>query len=220
MYDRFFAIDLNHGRIDGQSYPYTKAEARNTAFVPALEDVLRELWRGYINRNNQQGTNVTDLGALGELLSRLRAMMRDRRQKGVRALAREEFGAVAMASWSKIPPTSDNDIVSDLRATASTDEERLRRMGERVGIAPHSKSRSLLQLADAPLNASPTLRALGALPAFLLQIEDGRDENNDPAIRALFDNTSAELTERTLNLITHWSIATGRHSKSQPVTAR
>lgn len=219
-YHRMFGIDLNHGQPDGQPYPFLKAEAHNAAFVATLEEVLRELWRGYINRRNQQSSNITDLGALGELLSRLRAMMRDRRQKAVRALAREEFAAVAMASWFKVLLASDNDVVTDLRATASTEEERLRRIGERVGIAPHSRSRSLLQLADQlPRGGQAT--PVGALPSFLLEIEDGRYENNDPAVQSLFDDLlDPPRTERTLNIITHWSNATGHDLKSLPVTSR
>lgn len=217
-YFRMFGIDLNHGRGD-QPYPYIKADAANSAFVQTLEQALSELWRAYINRRNQQGTDVTDIGALGELLSRLRAMMRDRRQKNVRALAREEFASVAMASWYKLLLTSDNDIVSDLRATASSDEERLRRMGDRVAMAPHSKARSLIQLADVPSGTTdPAVIALGSLPTWLLEIEDGRFEQ-DAAIRVLFDDTTAH-TQRTLNIITHWSIATGRDLKSVPVANR
>jgi hypothetical protein len=219
-YHRMFGIDLNHGRADGQPYAFVKAEAHNAAFVATLEEVLRELWRGYINRRNLQSSNVTDLGALGELLSRLRAMLRDRRQKAVRALAREEFAAVAMASWFKVLLASDNDVVTDLRATASTEEERLRRIGERVGLAPHSRARSLLQLADQPFRGGRDPQ-VGALPAFLLEIEDGRYENNDPAVQSLFDDDlDKPRTERTLNILTHWSNATGHDLKSLPVTAR
>jgi hypothetical protein len=197
-YRELLGIDLNHGRADGTPYPYPRDASANTDFVAQWEAFLGEVWQGYINRRNSSGENSTDPEAVANIADFLAKMQRVRRQNG--NLAREEFFHTAMMSWFHLTLESDTPIVVDLKANAANAVERLRKIGERVGIAPHPKTRSFFELAEP---ASSLLR--------FIELEQFSD-----AARAsvLFDQTPVNrVREDALVVINHWAIATGRNLK-------
>jgi hypothetical protein len=205
-YYRMFAMDLNHGGRDNQPVPYLKAEAANRDFVATLEQLLREAWRGYINARNTSGANTTDDSVLADLALRLQEMLGERRIGG--NLTREEYVAVSMATWFHLTvATPDSPIVVDLKANATTPEERLRKLGERVGLVPHSRSRSLFLLAEP-------------LSRFLVEVERGTYSSaaNAPL---LYDPAQPDnVTADTLEIVNQWSAATPQNLKAVPVAAR
>jgi hypothetical protein len=207
-YYRMFGIDLNHGAQDGRPYPFTKATAANTDFVKMLQELMRELWRGYTNATNQIGPNTTDDTNIAELIDRLQIMLNARRisDAGFANLAREELVSVTMMSWFELTVAVGSPVARDLKATASTPDEQLRRLGERVRLPAHSKSRSLLILAEH-------------LPPLLTLIEEGYfDAANRVNIPALY-KTANPLRDSVLQIVNHWSIATGADLKAVPTTA-
>jgi len=202
-YYRMFAMDLNHGTKDNSPYPYDKGDANNKEFVATLESLLGEIWRGYMNATNVSGPNTTDDAIIADLALQLQEMLNERRIKG--NLTREEFVAVSTAAWFHLTVESpDAPIIIDLKAEATTSEERLRRVAERVGLAPHSKSRSLFALAKP-------------LSRLLSEIEQGTYSDSG-AVRPLYDpKEPGEVTKDTLSIINHWAVATGKNLKATPV---
>ncbi len=207
-YQRMFGIDLNHGAADGGAYPYVRAQTANGDFVRSLQELLRELWRGFVNARNTSGPRTTDDSNIRELLTKLRTMLNARRLSGAASranLAREEFVAVATLEWFDLTVRTETSIVTDLKANADQPEDRLRKLGERVQVPYHGRSRSFFQLASR-------------LPGFLREIEEGDWEDPRP-VADLYDETRAgNLATRTTDIVNHWSIATGVDLKSVPVT--
>src|SRR5690348_7791784 len=197
-YRELLGIDLNHGRADGTPYPYPRDASANTDFVAQWEAFLGEVWQGYINRRNSSGENSTDPEAVANIADFLAKMQRVRRQNG--NLAREEFFHTAMMSWFHLTLESDTPIVVDLKANAANAVERLRKIGERVGIAPHPKTRNFFELAEP---ASSLLR--------FVELERFSDA---ATASVLFDLTPLNrVREDALVVINHWAIATGRNLK-------
>lgn len=205
-YHRMFGVDLNHGTDDNRPYPYEKAEATNGDFIATFEAFLREVWGAFVNATNTSGPKTTDKAAIAELAARMSQMLNDRRQHG--NLTREEYASVCAMSWFHLTVygyTSVNSpIVVDLKAEASSPEERLRKLGERVGVPAHGKSRSLFILTEL---VSP----------LLIEIEQER-YSNAADVEVLFDpvvgpDTSSDM----LTIINHYSTATGRNLKASSV---
>jgi hypothetical protein len=198
-YYRLLGMDLNHGAEDGRPYPYQKADVANRDFSVAFEALLREVWKGYANRNNWIARNDTDNNSINELVRRLREMLNARRFEG--NLAREEFDAVATLSWFFLAIAYDTQVVKDLNANAVGAADRLRLIGERVGVPAHARADSYFQLA-APLSA--ILRAI---------------EQDGIAAAGGAQSLYAGIYQDAMSLvITHWSIATGRDIKDAGVT--
>ena len=195
-YYRLLGMDLNHGTDDGRPYPYVKAEAANRDFAVLFEALLVEAWRGYVNVTNQVGANDTDDNAIMTLVRRLREMLMARRLQG--ELSRVEFDSVALASWLHLTVEFDTDVVVNLTSTANGIADRLRRIGERVGLPPHSRTDAYFQLAEPMSNVLLAIQA-----------------NAFPNAVDLYDGY---LTADLLQIVTHWSIATGRNIKD--ATAR
>lgn len=193
-YYRLLGMDLNHGGEDGRPYSYVKADVSNRDFAVAFEALLVEVWKAYINRNNLVAANATDINAIDELVRRLREMLNARRQAG--NLAREEFDAVTTLSWLFLTIAYDTQVVLDLNAQAFGVSDRLRLIGERVGLPPHARADSYFQLA-APM--SVILRAI---------------EQNAIALAGGAQSLFLGLYQPfMLQIITHWSVATGRNLK-------
>ena len=211
-YQRMFGIDLNHGAAEGGAYPYVKAQTANADFVRTLQDLLRELWRGFINARNDSGPRTTDDSNIRELLVKLKTMMTARRLSGGvgggRAnLSREEFVAVITMEWFELTVASNTSIVVDLKATGDEREDRLRNLGERVKLPSHGKSRSFFKLADS-------------LPQFLREIEEG-DWDDPRPVDQLYDlDETGNVASRTTDIINHWSLATGVDLKDLVQTAK
>ena len=193
-YYRLLGMDLNHGAEDGRPYPYVKPEIANRDFAMVFEALLAEVWKAYANRLNIAGENTTDDNAIFQLTRRLQEMLVARRQ--VANLAREEFDAVAMASWFFLVVSFNTQVVFALDAVGAGIADRLRKIGERVGLAPHARADSYFQLA---MPMSVILRAIEAGVIV-----------NAPAAALLY---AGGLMPQMVQLITHWSIATGRNLK-------
>jgi hypothetical protein len=208
-YFRMFGMDLNHGADDGGPFPYEKPQVANRDFVVTFETFLRETWRAIENASNTSGANPTDRGAVADLALRLQIMLNERRGGFAWApnLAREEFSAVAAMSWLHVLLDFDNLVLADFRAQGASPEERLARLGERVGLPAHARSHSFFILApevsllliavEAGAFSTPTLAQTLFLPP-------------PPAVNTWRD--------RMLTIIDHWSRVTGRNLKSAPVT--
>jgi hypothetical protein len=203
-YYRMFGLDLNHGTVANQPHPYVKPSAANRGFVPTFEDLLREVWLGIENAQNTSGIKATDDDAIANLCRQINDMMLVRRRGG--NLAREEFVFVAMMSWFHLTVLFDTAIVRDLKAEADSPAERLRKIGERVGLPAHSKADSYFNLAEPVSHV-------------LINIE--QDLFSTPAAApALYSPLApASLRQDMMRIITHWSIATGRDIKAQRVAA-
>jgi hypothetical protein len=202
-YYRMFGIDLNHGAEDGRPYPYEKASIANREFITTFEVLLREVWRAIENATNLVGANPTDVAALANVALRLQYMLNERRGAGAAGpnLAREELAAVAALSWLELAVTDNTPVVLDLQAQATSPEERLGKIGARVGVPSHANSHSYFVLA-------PIVSLL------LIEIEAGRF--SDPAgARNFFENVTTR--DDMMVIIDHWSRATGRNMKALSV---
>lgn len=205
-YHRMFGVDLNHGGDDGRPFAYERAETSNAEFIATFEAFLREVWAAYTNATNTSGPKTTDKAAIAELAARMSQMLNDRRQHG--NLTREEYTSVCTMAWLHLTVygygTANAPIVVDLKCEASSPEERLRKLGERVGVPAHGKARSLFLLAER-------------VSALLIEIEQERF-SDAAEVDVLFDpavgpDTSSDM----LTIINHWHTATGRNLKASPV---
>lgn len=195
-YYRMFGMDLNHGTDDNKPYPYPKADAANNEFVPTFEELLREVWVGIANVNNDSGSNPTNPGKISNLAENLYNTLNTRREYG--NLSREEFVFVAMMSWFYLTIEFNSPVVVDLNAEAASPEQRLFKIAQYVGLPAHALSRSYFEIAD-PLSHVLRLIETGTL-------------NVETAVPALYlDPTLAGLMEK---IIIHWSIITGRDMRA------
>jgi hypothetical protein len=207
-YYRMFGMDLNHGMEDGQPYPYEKPQVANREFVQTFESFLQEVWRGVVNASNSSGENQTDDAAIAGLGRRLQTMLNERRGGAALGpnLAFEEFAAVAALSWLRLLIDSNNNVMNDLKATAASPEERLRKIGDRVGVPVQVHAHSYFRLA-------PRVSRL------LIEIEAGL-YSTTPAVQALyFPPGGNPLRDRLVEIIDHWSRVTGRNLKARPMVA-
>ncbi|MFZ0530165.1 MAG: hypothetical protein WAL91_06480, partial [Propionicimonas sp.] len=145
-YWRLLGMDLDHGAPGGRPYPYPRVTAANVDFVAHLEAFLVEVWQNYINRVNTSGENASDPEAVANRADILAKGLRVRRLRG--NLAREEFFFTAVLSWFHVTLENDNQIIVDLKATAADPGERLLKLGARVGIPAHPRSRDLILMAE------------------------------------------------------------------------
>jgi len=190
-YYRLLGMDLNHGTDDGRPYPYTKAVTANRDFAMVWETLLAEVWKSWANRNTSVAENLSDENAITNLVRRLGEMLQSRRASGT--LSREEFEAVAMLSWFHLTVEFDTQIVIDLGARAAGIADRLKIIGERVGLPAHARSDAYIQLAVPMSN-------------ILLAIENGTITDAAQLYNGFY-------TPQMLEIITQWSVATGRNVK-------
>ena len=205
-YYRMFGMDLNHG-IDGStSYPYEKPAAANREFVFTFEEFLREVWRAIENATNLVGANPTDRTAILDLSLRLQNMLTGRRGGDASRpnLARDAFLATSLMSWLHLTVSFNTPIVTDLVATGPSPAERLRLIGERVGVPAHGRSHSYFIIA--PL-----------ISTLLNHIELG-NLDQIPEIETLFGLGPNRVRDDTATIITHWSMITGRDLKAPRTT--
>lgn len=195
-YQRMFGMDLNHGTDDNQPYPYVKAEAYNNEFVPVFEEFLREVWVAIVNVKNETGVNPTDRGKVETLVESLQSMLMTRRVNG--NLSREEFAFVSMMSWFHLTVEFNSPIIESLRAEASSPEQRLFKVAQRVGLPAHGLSKSYFDIADpiSRILIQIEISGTGIVPGLLV----------------------AGPLQNTVNtIITHWSTITGRDIKARKV---
>jgi hypothetical protein len=203
-YYRLFGMDLNHGLDDGGPYPYAKPPAANREFVPLFEEFLREVWRGIENTTNTSGPKPTDDAQIAELGANLADILLVRRRNG--AISREEYAADAAMSWCHLTLMSDTQIVVDLKAEGTSPEERLRKLGERVGLASHNKSEQYFAMADAS--------------SMILTAIEARQFANAAGVPALYSDSPPgnPIRAHMMTIIAQWSIATGRDMKASTVS--
>ena len=202
-YHRMFGLDLNHGTDDNRPYPYPRAAAANTDFTSTFEALLREVWRAIENESNQSGPNQTDINAIATLARSLYDMLRVRRQD-TGNLGRDELWHVATMGWFHITLSYNTQIVRDLNAEATSPAERLQKIGERVGLPAHSRSESYFHLAQTV--------------SFLLRELELGSFNTIGGAANLYTPVTANFPAAIQEIITHWSIATGRDLKAKPAS--
>jgi hypothetical protein len=205
-YFRMFGMDLNHGTDDNRPYPYPRPAASNTEFAPTFEQLLREVWRGIENFTNTSGPTPIDQAAIANLATRLDDMLGVRRNGG--NLRREELAHVSTMSWFHLTLSFNSSIVNDLEAQADSPEDRLFKIGERVGLPAHSRSAAYFRLADD-------------MSLILRLIELGQF-NNPTTAQALYQPAppapNPTIFDAMRGIIRDWSVATGRDMKTRPVS--
>jgi hypothetical protein len=191
-YWRMLGWDLQHGTEDGRPYPYLKADAANQDFTVIFEALLAEVWRAFTNLSNESGVNETDDNAIETLVRRLREMLKSRRVGA--ALSREEFDAVATLSWFHLTVEFDTKIIEDFHAQGGI-ADRLKLLGDLVGVPAHSLSDAFFQLA---VPVSTVLRGI---------------ESEAVTTASELYRNGGLFQKNMLTIITHWSVATGRSVK-------
>jgi hypothetical protein len=209
-YYRLFGMDLAHGTDVNAAYPYDKAEASNRGFVPVFEELLFELWRAIENVRNLVAGNTTDDDRIYRLSEQLSFMLRSRRIGAV--LGREELAATAAMGWVELTVSSNTSVVRDLRAEATSSGDRLRVIGERVRLMPHSRANSFFAMAT---ELSLLLRALEAGwvtssgQAWLLY------QTTAPPATPPLPPGQRPLGSEVRRVITEWAAASGRDLKQR-----
>lgn len=211
-YWRLFGLDLAFGTDDNRPPTYDKANAANTSFIRLFEELLFELWQSISNVRNISGVNSSDDDRIYRIAEELQYVLRSRRQRQM--LAREELAAATVLGWAELTLSANTPVVIDLRAEATSQANRLRLIGERVGLTAHSKSAALfsmcsdlslfLRIIEAGVVTSPDL----AWVLYLTQPPQG----TPPGAPKPIGNESRRL-------ITEWAAATGKDLKarSKPV---
>lgn len=210
-YYRMFGADLPNGP-DSQKTNYTRADAANQDFFRTLTDFFRELWTAWTNISNTSGTNLTDIGKIRELATRLRDMLLTRRESG--NLSREEFVHVAMMSWFHLALDSDTPIITTLKAEATSPEQRLFKLAQRVQAkVDTARAKAYFEIAEP-------------LSDVLIAIERGDFDTDEKATSQYYrkeDNTGAikpgYLGDQLRTIITHWETVTGGEVKARRVAA-
>jgi hypothetical protein len=212
-YWRMFGLDLAFGGDDNSAPVYDKAQAANTGFAPLFEELLFELWQAIGNERNFSGVNQSDDDRIFRIAEQLRFILRARRQTDM--LRREELSAATALGWAELTVSFDSPVVLDLGANASNPADRLRTMGERVGLPSHSMSAAFFSMAKE-------------ISIFLRTIESGIVSGTDKAWvlyatrPPVAGSTDEPVGSEARRVITEWAAATGKNLKerSKPVDVR
>jgi hypothetical protein len=201
VYYWMFGIDLSHAAELSVAHPYTKPEAANHDFIPTFEALASEVWKGIENAKNTSGVNTTDDEAIATAARRIYDMMATRRLNA--NLSREEFRAVAIMSWLHLAVMYDSPIVLAMNASASSPEQRLQKIAERVGMSAHSRAKPLFDLSQA-------------FSSLMQSIETGLF--NVPGGVATLYTPPSTIEANAEIVIDQYSLATGRDQKAPSVT--
>jgi hypothetical protein len=197
-------LDLAFGGDDNNAPVYDKANAANVTFVGLFEELLFELWQAMTNERNTSGVNNADDDRIYRLAEQLRFILSSRRQANM--LKREELAAATALGWADLTLRLDSPLVVDLRAQATSPGDRLRMIGERVGLPAHSKSAAFFSMA-------------ADLSVFLRTIESGAVAGPELAwilyVAKDSGDTGQEIGNESRRVITEWSAATGKDLKSR-----
>ncbi len=211
-YYRLFGMDLAHGTDGNAPYPFDKAEASNRSFVKIFEELLFELWRAIENVRNLVAGNTTDDDRIYRLAEQIGFMLRSRRLNAL--LGREELAATTAMGWVELTVSSNTFVVRDLRAEASSPADRLRIIGERVRLLPHSRTNSFFAMSA---ELSLLLRALeagwvtGNAQAWLLY------QTSAPPGTPPLPTGQRPLGAEVRRVITEWAAASGHDLKQRGV---
>lgn len=214
-YFRLFGMDLAHGTDGNSPYQYDKAEANNSSFVALFEELLFELWKAIENVRNVAGANAADDDRIARLAEQIAYILTSRRQNGL--LAREELSAVTAMGWVDLTLGANTPVVVDLRASATSPGDRLKVIGGRVGLAPHSRSSSFFAMAS---ELSVLLRAIeggwvaDAGLSWLLYL------NAPPPGAPPLPPGVRPLGVEVRRVITEWAAASGRDLKQRAMPVR
>src|SRR5580692_3733524 len=207
-YWRLFGLDLAFGTDDNRPPTYDKATAANTSFLPLFEELLFELWQAITNVRNTSGVNASDDDRIYRLAEQLQFMLRSRRQ--FQLLGREEMTAAAVLSWVDLTLSADTPVVLDLRAQATSPADRLKIIGGRVNLMPHSKSAALFSMsADLSIFLRTIESGLVTTPATAWVLYLGQ-----PPATAL-PGDPAPIGNESRRVITEWAAATGKNLKER-----
>ena len=208
-YWRLFGLDLAFGTDDNRPPVYDKANSANKDFVQLFEELLAELWQAITNVRNTSGMNTADDDRIFRLAEALQFELRSRRQQQL--LVREELAAATALGWIDLTLSANTPVVLDLLAEATSASERLRIIGERVGLSAHSKSAALFSMAG---DLSRFLRVIesgvvsGPEVAWILYLDQPPGGNGFVAI-----NPAQPIGDSSRRVITEWSAATGKDLK-------
>lgn len=197
-YWRLLGLDLAHGTDDNRPLAYDKAKAANTGFVQHFEELMYELWQAISNVRNISGANDADDDRIFRLAEAIQFGLRSRRQS--QSLAREELAAATALGWIDLTLSANTPVVQDLEANATSPSERLRLIGQRVGLAAHSKSAQFFSMA-------------ADLSLFLRTIESGVLSGPEFSW-ILYDNRPGSIANSSRRVITEWGAATGKNFKT------
>lgn len=197
-YWRLLGMDLAFGTEDNRQAEYAKASAANTDFVRLFEELLFELWRAISNVQNLVAGNETDKDRIFRIAEELQFILRSRRL-GV-MLDREELAAATVLGWIELTINTDNVIISDLKAQSTSSANRLRMIGNRVGLPAHSKSAALLAMSED-------------ISILLRMLESQVIKQN--TVERLYLTAPKCIGENSRRVITEWSAATGRDLKAR-----
>jgi len=218
-YFRMFGMDLAFGDLQANAQVnYYKAEFNNQPFIILFEKLLTEIWQAYTNASNFSGANTTDMFVIVDTAQKIQEMLMSRRTTETDFtnyryfnLSREEYASVAMMSWLYEVISYDSPLIQFLRCNGGTPGERLINIGNKVGIAAHSKSEGLLDIAP-PMNT--LLRRI--------EMGDYNDQEDveliirsqvNPAVVGVEDHHRQALKE-LLQIINNWEKATGHRIKN------
>ena len=207
-YWRLLGLDLAFGTDDNRPPAYDKATAANTSFVGMFEELLFEVWQAITNVRNFSGVNASDDDRIYRIAEELRFILNSRRQ--LQMLAREELAAALAHGWAELTVSANTPIVVDLKAQGTSASDRLRLIGERVGLPAHSKSAALFSMSSD-------------LSTFLRTIEAGLVtapnlswvfylEQQPPGAPPGSPNPIGVESRR---VITEWAAATGKDLKAR-----
>jgi hypothetical protein len=196
-YWRLLGMDLSFGSEDNGPATYVKASASNADFVRLFEELLYELWRAISNLTNYVAGNETDTDRIFRIAEELQYVLRSRRLGQM--LDREELAAATVTGWLELTLSNDNFVVQDLSAQSTSPANRLRMIGNRVGLPAHSKSAALLQMGE---HISILLRTIES--AVITESTVG-----------LLYQPATPIGEATRRVITEWAAATGKDLKAR-----
>lgn len=207
-YWRLFGLDLGFGREDNSAPVYAKAQAANATFTALFEELLFELWQAISNINNKIGVNQSDDDRIYRISEQLRFILASRRQNDV--LRREELSAVTALSWAELSVAFDTPVVKDLGATASNPGDRLKIMGERVGLPAHSRSAAFFAMSA---EISMLLRAIEA--GFVSGPEKAWLLYSTTPTFTFEGKQISPFGAEARRVITEWAAATGKDLKAR-----
>jgi hypothetical protein len=201
-YYRMIGADLSHAQELAATHPYEKPAAANRDFIPTFEAFAREVWRGIVNARNTSGQNDTDAAVIATLARRIFDMMATRQQSA--NLVRDAFRAGGIISWLHLAVMYDSPAVVDLKATASSPEQRLAKIAERVDMKINPSSKMLFDLAQP-------------FSILMQQIETGAF-NTPLGAQLLYTLQPPNVVEPNVEVvIDQYALATGRDLKAQAV---
>jgi hypothetical protein len=209
-YFRIFGMDLSFGSDDNRPFVFDKATTANTSFVPVFEELLFELWQAISNIRNQAGVNQADDDRIYRLAEQLNYMLRARRQ--LQVLGREELAAATALGWVELTLSTNTPVVIDLRAQATSPADRLRIIGERVGLAPHSRSAALFSMAS---DLSLVLRTIEAGYVSGPQFSWLLYSTTVPAGTPPLPPGATPRGSQSRRVITEWAAASGKDLKTR-----